>query len=346
MAAPDAPPVEGRYRLLGSTASPYALKLRGVLRYRRIPFDWVIMGRTGRAETAHLSPMLIPVLQEPGGGAYRNDTTVLIRDLEDRHPDVRSVVPDHPGIAFVSDLLEDMADEWAVKCLFLYRWSDAADQDYVGRWAAEEWGTSASPPGSAAEIAEFRARQISRMTIIGATDQTRALLEETYRRIVDAFECGVGMHRYLFGSRPSAADFAWYGQLAQLAADPTPMAVLRRRAPVTDLWARRLDDASGVDGEWWPPEGALGGTAMALLDLAGSVYLPFLIANAEAYAAGAEDVQLTALGHAFRQRPFKYQVKCLAALRETYSNLDDAARDAVAPVLAETGCLPILDVGD
>ena len=152
MANPDAPVVDGRYRLLGSTASPYALKLRGVMRYRRIPFDWVIMGRAGRAETAHLRPMLVPVLQEPGGGAYGHDTTVLIGDLEARYPGLRSVVPDHAGIAFVSDLLEDMADEWAVKCLFLYRWSDPADQDYVSRWAAEEWGTSESPPGSAAEI--------------------------------------------------------------------------------------------------------------------------------------------------------------------------------------------------
>ena len=45
---------EGRYRLIGSTASPYAIKLRALLRYRRIPFDWVIMTKALRKATEHL----------------------------------------------------------------------------------------------------------------------------------------------------------------------------------------------------------------------------------------------------------------------------------------------------
>jgi hypothetical protein len=47
---------EGRYRLIGSTASPYAIKLRALLRYRRIPFDWVIMTKALRKATEHLRP--------------------------------------------------------------------------------------------------------------------------------------------------------------------------------------------------------------------------------------------------------------------------------------------------
>jgi hypothetical protein len=52
------------------------------------------------------------------------------------------VIPDDKAVAFVCDLLEDLADEWAVKPLFLYRWWDPEDQAYVSRWAGEEWSVS------------------------------------------------------------------------------------------------------------------------------------------------------------------------------------------------------------
>ena len=123
---------EGRHRLIGSTASPYAIKLRALLRYRRIPFDWVIMTKALRKATEHLRPSLIPVMQYPDG-AYRGETTALAYDLESRHK-ARSVIPDDKAVAFVCDLLEDLADEWAVKPLFLYRWWDPEDQAYVSRW--------------------------------------------------------------------------------------------------------------------------------------------------------------------------------------------------------------------
>jgi hypothetical protein len=105
------------------------------------------------------------------------------------------------------------------------------------------------------------------MPILGATAENRPLIEESYRRMLDAFEPFVGMRRYLFGSRPSLADFAWYGQLSELATDPTPMRILRARAPMLDHWVRRLDDASGVDGDWGTLEDALAGAAGRLLAL-------------------------------------------------------------------------------
>ena len=143
-----------RYRLIGSTASPYAIKLRALMRYRRIASDWVIMTKALRQQTKHLRPNLILVLQYPDG-SFRGETTTLAYDLEARHS-LRSVIPDDKAVAFVCDLLEDLADEWAVKPLFFYRWWDPEDQAYVSRWAGEEWSTSDAEAGSVEEVEQFR----------------------------------------------------------------------------------------------------------------------------------------------------------------------------------------------
>jgi hypothetical protein len=238
----------------------------------------------------------------------------------------------------VCDLLEDLADEWAVKPLFLYRWWDPEDQAYVSRWAGEEWSVSEAATGSAQEIEHFRQRQISRMVILGATAENKPLLEESYLRMLAAFEPHVGMTSYLFGSRPSLADFAWFGQLIEMATDPTPMRIMRENAPFTDHWVRRLDDASGVEGEWYPRERALGGMAEALLRIAGELYLPFLVANAGAFAKGLDRLEISVWGLRYALAPFKYQVKCLQQLREKFAALNVENRAALKPVLERTGC--------
>ena len=199
---------------------------------------------------------------------------------------------------------------------------------------------SEAETGSAEEIAEFRRRQISRMPILGATAENQPLLEESYRRILAAFEPYVGMTKYLFGTRPSLADFAWYGQLAQLATDPTPMRIMRKLAPMTDHWVRRLDDASGVDGVRASREEALSesGWPAALLAIAGEVYLPFLVANADAFAQGRDRLEITAWSLPYVLTPFKYQVKCLERLRERFAALPGADRAALRPLLERTGC--------
>jgi hypothetical protein len=173
---------------------------------------------------------------------------------------------------------------------------------------------------------------------LGATVENKPLLEESYRRILAAFEPHVGMTNYLFGSRPSLADFVWFGQLSEMATDPTPMRIMREQAPFTDHWVRRLDDASGVDGQWYPRERALGGFAEALLRIAGELYLPFLAANADAFATRLDRLEIDVWGLPYALTPLKYQVKCLDQPRDKFAGLDPKHRAALRPVLERTGC--------
>ncbi|MGH8338250.1 MAG: glutathione S-transferase, partial [Gammaproteobacteria bacterium] len=171
----------------------------------------------------------------------------------------------------------------------------------------------------------------------------KPLLEESYLRALAAFEPHIGMTSYLFGSRPSLADFAWFGQLSEMATDPSPMRIMRQLAPFTDHWVRRLDDASGVEGQWGTRDEALSGMAEALLRIAGELYLPFLAANEQAFAEGVERLEINAWGLPYALAPFKYQVKCLQQLREKFAALGAADRAALKPVLERTGCWPYLN---
>jgi hypothetical protein len=116
------------------------------------------------------------------------------------------------------------------------------------------------------------------------------------------------------------------------------MAIMRQRAPRTFQWLQRLDDASGVEGEWIAADAPLPAAVTELLALAGQVYLPFLVANAEALAAGAETLRFEALGKAYEQGVFKYQAKCLGWLREALARIEGPDRARLEAVLRENGC--------
>jgi glutathione S-transferase len=331
-----------RYRLIGGEGSPYSVKMRAILRYRRLPFVWVQRRGEVLKETAHVRPPIIPILQFPEDDTFHVDSTPLAFELERRHPVVRSILPDDPGHAFLCHLLEDTADEWGTKVMFDYRWAREIDQEFCSRWlAAEMLG-----PASDAELEEvarqFRERQVDRMPLVGCTAENRPLIEETYRRVLSCLEKQLAELPFLFGTRPSLADFGWFGQLYQLSIDPTPMGIMRETAPRTCGWICRTNDASGVTGEWIDPKEPLPPAVRGLLELAGEIYLPFLAANAAAFERGDEQVSLKLLGRPYAQASFRYQVKCLRWLREKFATLPAEARERVAAVLRETGGLEVL----
>ena len=328
-----------RYIIVGQNASPYSMKLRAVMRYRRLPFDWVLRTERNMNEFADVRPLLMPMIRFPGEEEWRIDSTPIIDTLEHRHPAQRSVIPDSPGRAFLAYLIEDFADEWLTKAMFHYRWAYDADIHYASFWIADDFFPDRKGEARAAAAKRFADRQIERMPLVGCTPQNEPVIEETYTRTLDLLETHVGLHDYLFGSCPSIADFGLFGQLKTLATDPTPLAIIRERAQRTESWVRALDDASGLEGEWYPESQALPDATVGLLRLAAETYLPFLAANATAAERGGEKFELELLGHTYTQAPFGYQVKCWAALRSRFAALDSASVEYITPLLTQTGCL-------
>ncbi len=333
---------QGRYRLLGTLGSPYSMKLRAIMRYRRLPHDWVLRTTRNRAETSEVKPNLLPMLRYPGEARYRVDTTPLAYDLEARHPGQRSIIPDDPGLAFLSHLIEDMADEWLTKSMFHYRWFHAADIDYASHWIADDGYPDTRGPERDEAARHFAERQIARMPIVGCTPENAPVIEDSFHRILGHLESRVSVYDFLFGSRPGLADFGIFGQLKPLSTDPTPLAIMRAEAMKTESWVRQLDDASGIEGAWLAPGEDLPGATMGLLALTGEYYLPFLLANAAAVERGEKMFSLTYAKGPYSQGTFGYQVKCLAELRRRLGDLGGEPGERTRAILQQTGCLDAL----
>lgn len=317
------------YKLFGALGSPYSQKLRALLRYRRIPHLWVD-GAAARDAMGQVRAPVIPVLQYPDGH-FDNDSTPVIYDLEARHPE-RGVVPDDPAQAFIAHLIEDFADEWLTKAMFGYRWLAEIDQVQMSRWLAFDNLKGGGLDRSQAFAQQFRARQVGRMAMVGCTAENFPLIEASTRAVLAALEAHVVNRHCLFGTRPSLAEFSLFGQLSQLGTDPTPQAMMRADFPYTYRWLAHVDDMSGIEGEWDP---GFAPVVAELVQIAGATYVPFLRANERAAEAGAETFRMEALGLPYEQGVFKYQIKALRELRSRYAALNEAAKDAVDPLLGQ-----------
>lgn len=329
-----------RYQLYGGGGSPYSMKMRAVLRYRRIPHNWILISQEIRKELVHDGPPVIPILRLPEDGSLHVDSTPMCYMLEDRHPE-RSIIPDDPAVAFLCDLVEDMADEWCTKMMFHYRWYREIDQAYSSRWIISD-----NSPGLRGEQLDkaaqaIRDRQVSRMPMVGCTEQNAPMIEQGYHEVLGILDGFATRDQFLFGTRPSLADFGLFGQFKTLATDHTSMLIMRTETPSVYDWIQRLDDASGVEGVWHDTTN-LRPEVTGLLAYTGKYYLPFLQENALAYGEGRDTLQLEIGGQHFSQAPFKYQVKCYDRLRKRYAALAADVRARIDPLLTETHCLHLL----
>ena len=329
--------------LRGAPGSPYTRKMLAVLRYRRIPYRFLV-GLWSKDENLPAPKVdLLPTFYfetDDGDVEAVVDSTPIIRRLESEVLG-RSVIPTDPAVAFISYLLEDYADEWLTKPMFHYRWHYQADIDLAGEILPRWRDLMASAEQIAPRSRFIRDRQIGRLYVVGSNEVTTPVIEASYKRFLKLFDDQIGNGPFLFGNRPSSADFGLYGQLTQLASfDPTPSKLTAETAPRVLAWVQSVDDLSGLEptDDDWVDRDAVPATLTALLAEAGKTYVPALVANAKAVDTNADRVKTQIDGRAWVQAPFPYQAKCLQWVRQEYGRLDGADRAAVDKMLAGTGC--------
>lgn len=333
----------------GAPGSPYSRKMRALLRYRHIPYRFVVQGSAQDRGFPDPAVFLLPTffLPDPESGetVAVTDSSPLLRRLDAAFPQ-RRVVPPDPVADFADRLLEDYGDEWLTKAMFHYRWAHRAD---VQKAAAvlPLWRRVNAPRDRVEPLAKaFAERQVGRLWVVGSNEDTAPVIEESYRRFLRDLDAHLATTPFLLGERPAAADFAFYGQLTQLALfDPTPAAVTLAESPRVVAWTELVEDLSGLEPreDDWLPRDALADALAPLLAEVGRTYVPVMLANERALAAGAERVECEVDGHPWVQKPFPYQGKCVRWLREAYAALAPDDRAAARAVLDGTGCEAMFD---
>lgn len=205
------------YRLFGANGSPYSIKVRSYFRFKGIPHVWLVRNTPEQlAEHAkHAELPLVPLVVKPDGSGAFQDSTPIIEMFEAERP-TPTIHPASASLRFVSELLEEFADEWCNKWMFHYRWGNEVDgRDYARRVACELRSGAPAPADAALESEleqmanMFCDRMFGRLFTIGSTAQTRPIIEDGFLSGICMLEAHFADQRrpYLFGGRPSLADF-------------------------------------------------------------------------------------------------------------------------------------------
>jgi glutathione S-transferase len=278
--------------------------------------------------------------QLDGGDVARCDSTPIIRDLEAIYAG-RSVLPDDPAIAFLDYLIEDFGDEWCTKYMFHYRWHPAESADNASARLPLGHNICLDSEEHRRAKEDFARRQIDRLYVVGSNEMTAPVIDRSYQRFLAIMEAHLATQPFILGNRPGVGDFAIYGQLSQLVGfDPTPRAIAHDVSPRAVEWVDLMEDQSGLesDDQAWNDVGDLPDTLRELLKEIGRVYVPAMLRNAAAIAAGESVWETEIDGTTWSQKTFPYQAKCLRWLNQQYDALDVDSRTRVDAALKGTGC--------
>ena len=337
-----------KIKVFGAPASPYTQKMISILRYRHIAYEVFmgdVPGRLSRLEGIEPpKPILLPTLlleDESGKLKATTDTTPIIRRFENEYPD-RKLLPEDPALSFINYLLEDFGDEWVTKYMMHYRWYFDKDADNASTILPLSDLAVNMPDEILKDAKKYvHDRQTGRLWVVGSNDTTADLIDSSYKRFLKLMDDHLSISKFLFGEKPSSADFAIYGQLTQLIGfDPTSREIAYDTALRLVSWQDVMADLSGhdVDNSNWTPLEESPASLKEIMKEFGRMYVPALLANANAIMQGEETWETEIDGSVWKQKAFPYQAKCLKWIKEEFAALNENDQSRVKTFLDGTGC--------
>jgi glutathione S-transferase len=319
------------YRVHGMMQSYFTRKMTAYLDYKGIP--WLFCRFAGVSPEAMAAgwPGGVPPVQTPDG-EFMWDSTAMIHHLELRYPEP-AVLPPDPVQRFLCYVLEDVADEWLYRVAVGSRWYFDENAGVGGFELARDIAVRAPLPCDQA-YAMVRAHVRGSCPPLGVTEETiHAWIDEVLKPWLRVLSAHLAQQPYLFGERPSLADFALFGgNAAHFINDPLCRRWTDAEGPEVVRHTHRLfEPQSEAFGEWSPasepPE-----TLIAVLADLGRLYLPWV---SRATVDGSAEV-VFASGARIPIRSTEFLLEARRTLLARYVALRCAALDRA---LARAGIL-------
>jgi hypothetical protein len=238
--------------------------------------------------------------------------------------------------------LEDFGDEWVTKYMFHYRWYFDEDADNAST-LLPLIDLAVNMPNEILKDAKkyVHDRQTGRLWVVGSNETTADLIDASFKRFLKLMDDHLSISKFLFGEKPSSADFAIYGQLTQLIGfEPTSRKIAYDNSLRLVSWQDVMADLSGhdVENSSWTPLEESPASLKEIMKEFGRMYVPALIANSNAIMKGEETWETEIDGSLWTQKAFPYQAKCLKWIKEEFEALSEDDQLRVKTFLDGTGC--------
>ena len=332
-----------KYTIYGNDLSPYSVKIRSYFRYKNIEHEWIERNlKTQKTFNKLAKIQIIPLVLCPDGEVLQDSTPIILK--MEKEFIKKPVVPEKPVLSLLSRLVEEYADEWAVKHMCHFRWHYEENLDAAGKRFAKLY-----VPQTIQQIAwlrtlflnkatnAFKARMSKRLWVVGSNEITKIPIEESFKNLIELLDKHLEARPYIFGSKPSIADFALWGHIYNANNDVTARELIQKHVPKLNNWIERMEDPKEMgDFETWHD---LKPTLLPLIkEEVAETFLPWVMANNEAVKNNKDKVSITLKGRPFEHKVTsvqKFHAKSFSLLMEHYKSI---SRDQeLEEMLVETG---------